>query len=29
MYEDWKEIEANDLKPFFNRAFGAAYPLVP
>ncbi len=26
MYEDWKEIEANDLKPFFNRAFGAAYP---
>ena len=26
MYEDWAEIEANDLKPFFNRAFGAAYP---
>ena len=26
MHEDWAEIEANDLKPFFNRAFGAAYP---
>lgn len=26
MYEDWAEIEANEFKPFFNRAFGAAYP---
>ena len=26
MHEDWKEIEANEFKPFFNRAFGAAYP---
>ncbi|MGM9660809.1 MAG: peptidoglycan D,D-transpeptidase FtsI family protein [Faecousia sp.] len=26
MYEDWAEIEANPLKPFFNRAFGAEYP---
>ena len=26
MHEDWAEIEANPLKPFFNRAFGAAYP---
>ena len=25
MYEDWAEIEADPLKPFFNRAFGAAY----
>ena len=25
MNQDWKEIEANPLKPFFNRAFGAAY----
>ena len=26
MYEDWAEIEADPLKPFFNRAFGAEYP---
>ena len=26
MHEDWKEIEANPLNPFFNRAFGAEYP---
>lgn len=26
LYEDWNEINANPLKPFFNRAFGAAYP---
>ena len=26
MHEDWKQIEANEFKPFFNRAFGAAYP---
>ena len=26
MYEDWAEIEADELKPFFNRAFGAEYP---
>ena len=26
MHEDWEEIEANHLNPFFNRAFGAAYP---
>ncbi|MGM9585009.1 MAG: peptidoglycan D,D-transpeptidase FtsI family protein [Faecousia sp.] len=26
MYEDWKDIEADPLKPFFNRAFGAEYP---
>ena len=25
MNKDWKEIEANPLKPFFNRAFGATY----
>ena len=25
MYEDWADIEADPLKPFFNRAFGAAY----
>ena len=25
MNADWKEIEANPLKPFFNRAFGATY----
>ena len=25
MHEDWAEIEANPLKPFFNRAFGAYY----
>ena len=25
MYENWKELEADPLKPFFNRAFGAAY----
>ena len=26
MYEDWADIEADPLKPFFNRAFGAEYP---
>ena len=26
MHEDWQEIEANPLNPFFNRAFGAEYP---
>lgn len=26
MYEDWAKIEADPLKPFFNRAFGAEYP---
>ena len=26
MHEDWKDIEANPLNPFFNRAFGAEYP---
>ena len=26
MYEDWAKIEADELKPFFNRAFGAEYP---
>ena len=26
MYEDWADIEADPLKPFFNRAFGAVYP---
>ena len=26
MHEDWAEIEANPLNPFFNRAFGAEYP---
>ncbi len=26
MHEDWAEIEANPLNPFFNRAFGASYP---
>ena len=25
MHEDWAEIEANEFKPFFNRAFGASY----
>lgn len=25
MYEDWAKIEADPLKPFFNRAFGAEY----
>ena len=25
MNQDWKDIEANPLKPFFNRAFGACY----
>ena len=25
MNADWKDIEANPLKPFFNRAFGATY----
>ena len=25
MHEDWADIEANEFKPFFNRAFGAAY----
>ena len=26
MYEDWDDIMKDDLKPFFNRAFGAEYP---
>ena len=26
MYEDWNDIMKDDLKPFFNRAFGAEYP---
>ena len=26
MYEDWDDIMADPLKPFFNRAFGAEYP---
>lgn len=26
MNEDWDELLADDLHPFFNRAFGAAYP---
>ena len=25
LYEDWKKIEEDPLKPFFNRAFGAEY----
>ncbi len=25
MYENWKELDEDPLKPFFNRAFGAAY----
>lgn len=29
MNQDWAEIEADPLKPFFNRAFGANYAPAP
>ena len=26
MYDNWEELNSDPMKPFFNRAFGAAYP---